>query len=132
MRGRVALVIVGAIVLAAVDLAVKAALLTSPLLLHERSRAWLAVSLLLLAGCLLLARIPSRAVAGAAGVTAGGLLGNIASALTHDGAVPDPLLVGGSQHGVAFNLADLFFVLGLLGLMTAAIWNRRLVVVTPE
>jgi lipoprotein signal peptidase len=128
IRGRIALVVVGAVALAAVDLAVKAALMTSPWLLHERSRAWLALSLLLVAGCLVLARIPSRTVTGAAGLTAGGLLGNIASALTHDGAVPDPLLLGGAQHGVAFNMADVFFVLGVLGLVSAAIRHRRLIV----
>lgn len=132
MRSRVALVVVGAVVLAAVDLAVKAALSTSPWLVHERSRAWLVLSLLLVAGCLALARVPSRAVAGAAGLTAGGLLGNIASALTHHGAVPDPLLLGGARHGVAFNLADVFFVLGLLGLISAAIWKRRLVIQTSK
>jgi hypothetical protein len=128
MGGRIALVVVAAVALTAVDLGVKATLWTSPLLLHERSRTWLVLSLVLLAGCVALARVPSRAVACAAGLAAAGLLGNVASAVRDEGAVPDPLLLGGAQHGIAFNLADAFFVLGLAGLVAAAVGNRRLVI----
>lgn len=120
MRGRLTLIAVSALALASVDLVVKAALPTSPWLVHERSGAWIALSVALLAACGALARVPSRFVASAAGCVAGGLLGNLVSAVAHDGAVPNPLLIGGARHGLVFNLADLFFVAGLAGLIVAA------------
>jgi Signal peptidase (SPase) II len=129
MGRRLAVIVVGAVGLAAVDLAVKTGLPTSPWLLHERSIGWVVLSAALVAGCLALARVPSRFVAVAAGLSAAGALGNLISAMGHEGAVPDPLLLGGAANGVAFNLADVFVVLGLLGLVPAlvatSVQNRR-------
>jgi hypothetical protein len=125
MRPRLALIACGGAAVAAVDLAVKAALTTPPLLVHERSPAWLVGSLALAAGCAALAAVASRLVACAAALTAGGLLGNAVSALTNRGGVPDPLLLGGARHGIAFNLADVFFLCGLGGVLGAAVVAAR-------
>jgi hypothetical protein len=35
--------------------------------------------------------------------------------------VPDPLVVSGTQHGVAFNLADLFAIAGDAVLLSAVV-----------
>ncbi len=121
---RLALIILGAVGLAAIDQGLKARLPTSEWLVHGRSAVWLALSFLLIASCALLAHIRSRLVMGAATFAAGGLLGNLVSALMNDGGVPDPLLIGGVRHGIAFNLADVFFIIGLLGLAVAAFRNR--------
>lgn len=59
----------------------------------------------------------------AAGVTAGGVIGNAISWFLHDGRVPDPLFlpVGG---GVAFNLADVFVIVGLVGGIAALVGHH--------
>jgi lipoprotein signal peptidase len=111
-------------VLAAADLATKAAWETPPELLHERSTTWVGASSVLLLGCLASMRVASPLVCGAAAVCAAGLLGNLVSAVAEDGKVPDPLLLGGAAHGIAFNPADVFVLLGLFGLATAAIHRR--------
>jgi hypothetical protein len=129
MGRRLSVIVAVALGLAAVDLVVKASLPTSPWLLHERSIRWHVLSVALVAGCLALARVPSSFVAVAAGLSAAGALGNLISAIGHGGAVPDPLLLGGARNGIAFNLADVFVVLGLLGLVpaliTTSLQNRR-------
>jgi lipoprotein signal peptidase len=109
--------ILGAIALAALDLTAKMLWPTPPELLHARSTAWVLACFVLLAACLSSIFVPMRIVRLAAGICAGGLLGNLVSALHGDGLVPDPFLLGGPEHGIAFNLADAFFVLGLGGLL---------------
>jgi uncharacterized membrane protein YjfL (UPF0719 family) len=113
-----------AVVLAGADLIVKAALPAG--LEHHRSPAWAAASLILLLVAFLVTRLPSRLLALAAGVFAGGLLGNLASAATHDRVVPNPFVVG----GLAFNLADVLLlagiVLGIAATMRLAIRFRHL------
>ena len=66
-------------------------------------------------------RLPSRQFALAVGVLAGGLLGNLVSAVTHGGVVENPFVAG----DVAFNLADAL-VLG--GLVLVAVAAMRLAV----
>jgi hypothetical protein len=102
MAARGLLVLVAAALLAAADLATNAALPTAAWDYHRRSHAWSVVSVVLLAALLLVGLVPSRLAALAAGVTAGGVAGNVVSAQLHGGRVPNPLLAG----GIAFNLAD--------------------------
>jgi lipoprotein signal peptidase len=65
-------------------------------------------------GCVLLVRVPSWAVAVAAGVLAGGASGNALSAVVSGMGVPNPIVVESSDHAVAFNLADVFTLSGIL------------------
>ncbi len=112
MRQRLVLFIALTLGLALLDFAVKERLPTSEWLLHERSGGWVVLSVALLVGCFALAALSSRPVAVMASLTAGGALGNLIS-VAERGAVPNPLHVGGS-NGIAFNLADVFVVVGLL------------------
>jgi hypothetical protein len=107
--------------LAAVDLWVKFALPTPEWALHQRSNLWFIGSLLLLFGALPLAKLPSNAVTVAAGIFDGGVLGNVLSASGDHYVVPNPLLIGNQINGIAFNLADLFILVGNLMLMAALI-----------
>jgi hypothetical protein len=110
--------------LAAADLSVKAALGAG--LAHDRSTGWAAVSLGLLVAALLVTRLPSRLLALAAGVFAGGVAGNLVSAVTHHDVVPNPFTLG----DVAFNLADVFVLaglcLGVVATMRLAVRYRHL------
>jgi len=110
VRARAGIVLVTALVLAGADLAVKAAVATDASFAHHRSYAWVEVSVGLFVFALLLARPPSRLLATGAGVFAGGLLGNLVSAAMHGRAVANPFVVG----NVAFNLADVFVVAGIV------------------
>jgi lipoprotein signal peptidase len=98
-----------ALALAAVDLGVKAAFPTSSWDYHQRSHGWSILAVCLFVVVLLLAVLPSRLVAVAAGVVAGGVLGNVVSAYRHGGSVPNPIVVG----VIALNLADVFVLLGV-------------------
>lgn len=120
MRQRLAFVVLVALALAGADLAAKAALPAHPGFVHVRSPAWALLSLALLAGSLGLALLPSRAVAAATGVLAGGVLGNLLSAVADGWRVPNPFVVMRGDGGIAFNLADVFIVAGIL-LQTAAL-----------
>jgi lipoprotein signal peptidase len=118
---RLLLVVVPAAMLAGADLAVKATVSTAVSDFHQRSGAWVALSGALLVGALALALVPSRAVALAAGVMSAGVLGNLVSARLDGDTVPNPFMVGDYTNGLAFNLADVFFLLGNLLLMAALI-----------
>lgn len=115
---RIGAIAAGTAALAAADLAVKAAVATPSFFLHERSAAWAALSGALLVACVVAARMDSTLLSVATGLTAGGVVGNGISWLVQDGGVPDPLFVdvGG---GLAFNLADVFVVVGLIGQVAA-------------
>lgn len=115
-----------ALPLAALDLAVKASEPTEPWAYHQRSYGWLVLSLLLLAGMVVIATIPSLLVAPAAGILAAGVLGNSVSAARNGMAVPNPLVLDLDRVLIAFNLADVWALSGicLLGL-TLAVWLVR-------
>jgi hypothetical protein len=125
-----------ALPLAAADLFVKATTPTESWAYHQRSAGWLLLSLSLLAGMFVIARIPSRLVAPAAGVLAAGLLGNCLSAAWNGMEVPNPLVVGGTNALIAFNLADVWVLAGIFLLIaTIAVWlirNRHLLPPTAE
>jgi len=112
---RLSLFLAPALTLAAVDLAVKALLATKDWDFHPRSHAWSVLAVVVLAVLLVFAVLPSRLVAVAAGVVAGGVLGNVLSAHEHGGRVPNPLVVG----PVASNLADVFVLVGAPVLVVA-------------
>ena len=116
---RLLLVVVPAAALASVDLIVKATVPTAWGAFHHRSGGWVALSVVLLIGAVVLAFVPSRAVAVAGGVMCGGVIGNLVSARSDGNWVPNPLTLGGYGHGIAFNLADVFFFLGEMLLMAA-------------
>jgi lipoprotein signal peptidase len=125
-----ALVTVGvAAALAAVDLAHKALAETPEWAYHGRTAEWYALTAAVVVGCVSLARIPSLAVAAAAGVLAGGAAGNALSGVASRRGVPNPIVVVGDRHVVAFNLADVFTVGGIallvVVLATVSIRNRH-------
>ena len=110
-----ALVTIGlAALLAAADLFHKSAYVTPPWGYHMRSGAWLALTTAVIVVCLLLVRVPSWAVAAAAGVLAGGAAGNVLSAVASTEGVPNPIVVGLSNLLIAFNLADVFTLAGIV------------------
>ena len=116
---RLLLIVVPAAMLAAIDLSVKATTSIPPWYVHQRTNAWVLLSIVLLIGVLQLARVPSRTVALAAGVMSGGVIGNLVSARWNDNRVPNPLLFGDGTTVIAFNLADVCFLVGNLMLMAS-------------
>jgi hypothetical protein len=135
MRG-IAIMLCVALPLAAADLYVKAVVPTEDWAFHERSYGWLALSLVLFCGMVLIARIPSRLVAPAAGVLAGGIIGNGLSAAYNEMEVPNPIVVESGHAVVAFNLADIWALSGIcllvLALATWLIRNRHLLPPSPR
>ena len=118
---RLAVAATGALVLALIDLDVKRVLMTPWWAYHHRSVGWAVLCVVILIVVGVLTRIPSRAVAIGAGILGGGVLGNLVSARLNGGSVPDPLLLGNRVRGVAFNLADVFTLIGIVVLITALI-----------
>jgi hypothetical protein len=120
-----------ALPLAAADLYVKATEPTEVWAYHERSLGWLLLSVCMLAGMVVATRIPSRLVAPAAGLAAGGLIGNTLSAAWNQMAVPNPLVLAGDRGLIAFNLADVWALVGIFSLVVViGIWlirNRDLI-----
>jgi hypothetical protein len=110
VRARLGIATAVALALAGADLAVKAALPADPALTHHRTQAWMALSFGLFVLVLVVTRLPSWPFALGAGVLAGGLGGNLGSALLHHRAIANPLVAG----GFAFNLADTFIISGVL------------------
>jgi len=100
-----------ALVFASIDLLHKA--LTSAEIHHARTPYVTFVMGALIASLVVLVpRLPSNAAAVGAGIACGGALGNLVSLLAWTQGVPDPIVVVGATHGLAFNLADLFAVGG--------------------
>ena len=115
---RLLLLVAPAAALASVDLAVKATVPTAAWAFHHRSDAWIVLCLMLLIGAALLCLVPSVPVAIAGGVMSAGVIGNLVSARADGNWVPNPLTITEGGFTVAFNLADVFFLLGNLLLMT--------------
>ena len=118
---RLLLFVAPAVALVAVDQIVKATVSTPFWAFHHRSYGWVALSIAVLVGAFFLTLVPSRAVAVAAGVMSAGAIGNLISARLDGNRVPNPLVIGDYQRGIAFNLADVFFLVGNMLLMTALI-----------
>jgi lipoprotein signal peptidase len=117
---RRALLLSTACVVAVVDLVHKAAV--SAPYHHLRSVAVAAVAAVVIAALVaLVPRLPSAAASFGAGLAAGGALGNLVSVLAWSEGVPDPLVLTGPRYGIAFNLADVFALLGDAMLLSAAI-----------
>ena len=125
-----------ALVVLTVDLAHKAYAVAErgdELLYHERT-LWYVVGVLVAASvwCAALLATRSRGLALAGGILLGGTLGNAASwALwpAYDG-TPNPFLVGDTDLGLAFNVADVavvgaVFVVLPLGLAVFVVRNRH-------
>jgi lipoprotein signal peptidase len=121
MSAQLPLIVATAAALASVDLLVKATVPTAAWAFHHRSNAWVAVSVILLLAAVALSRVPSRAVAFAGGVMSAGVLGNLVSARADGNWVPNPFTISPGHYEFAFNLADVFFLLGNLLLMAALI-----------
>ena len=110
-----------AAVLASVDLVVKFQVPTESWAFHHRSQAWVVLSVVVLFGAFSLTLVRSGAVAFAAGVMCGGVIGNLVSAGADGNWVPNPLVIGNYERGLAFNLADVFFLAGNVLLMATLI-----------
>ena len=87
----------------------------------EQEIADLAAQGVVVVAILPLTRVPSRAVAIAAGIFAGGVLGNLLSASADGLYVPNPLIIMHGMGGIAFNPADTFILAGNLALMATLI-----------
>jgi hypothetical protein len=125
MRLRLSLTIAPALAVAALDLAVKRFDPTHVIDVHQRSHAWSVLTCVLLVIVLALTVLPSRLTAFSAGIVAGGIIGNLASALEHGGRVPNPLVIG----NVAFNVGDVVVIAGtpllVVALARVAIRHRE-------
>ena len=109
-----------AIVCAAVDLLHKS--FTTAEFHHARTPyVTIVIGALITALVILVPRLPSNVAAVGAGVACGGALGNLVSLLAWAQGVPDPFVVVGATHGLAFNLADLFAVSGDALLLSAVV-----------
>ena len=117
--GRIGILLAVALPLAAADLVVKANVPSEPWAYHERSFIWLALTLCLFGGVIAVTRVPSRLVAPAAGILAGGLLGNALSAAWNDMSVPNPIVVNVGEGVIALNLADIWALSGIFLLVLA-------------
>jgi len=122
-----------AVPLAAMDLYVKATTPTEPWAYHQRSFAWLTLSVGLFFAMLVVARIPSILVAPAAGVLSAGILGNSISAAWNGMEVPNPFVIDSDHALIAFNLADVWAVTGIfLLVLSIGIWLIRNRALLPE
>jgi lipoprotein signal peptidase len=123
-----------AILCATIDLVHKA--LTYAEFHHARTPyVTILMGALIAALVVLVPRLPSTLAAIGAGIACGGALGNLVSLLAWSQGVPDPFVIAGATHGLAFNLADLFAVSGdsvllsvvlLLGLQRRAALRERI------
>ena len=128
MRAAAALLLALPLVIS--DLWLKAEATTPWWAYHERSAAWVVLCILIVPGLLLVTRIPAPLVPPAVGVLLAGVLGNVLSAAWNNFEVPNPILVSGDSGLLAFNLADLYTLVGIILLVAAVggwlIRNRAL------
>ena len=123
---RVAVLLAVAVPLAVADLAHKARSETQWWAYHERSLPWLVLCAVLFVVTLALARVPSLAIPPAAGLLAAGVLGNMTSAAWNGLRVPNPIVVHGDRAVLAFNLADVWALAGILALtVSLSVWLVR-------
>ena len=87
---------------------------------HPRGAAWIAMSAAVALGCLALTRVPSASVAAMAGILAAGAAGNGVAAIVWERGMPNPVVMVIGQAVIAFNLADIFTLVGVLLLMVGA------------
>jgi lipoprotein signal peptidase len=120
VRLRQAILVSTAVVFATVDLVHKT---LAPAEVHHARTPFVALLMgaLVAALVVLVPRIPSNAAAIGAGIACGGALGNLVSLLAWTQGVPDPLVVVGDTHALAFNLADVFALAGDGLLLSAAV-----------
>jgi hypothetical protein len=115
-----------AVPLTVADLVSKEIMRTEPWAYHQRSLAWGLLCLVVLVGLLAICRVPALLVPPTAGFLAAGVLGNGLSAVTNDFWVPNPLVAETESTMVAFNLADVWAVLGIGSLtLVLAVWLIR-------
>ncbi|HEX9381100.1 MAG TPA: signal peptidase II [Gaiellaceae bacterium] len=120
MRSRRVVLAATAVVFAVIDLVHKA--FNRAEFHHARPLfVALVIGVVIVALVVLVPRVPSNAAALGAGIACGGALGNLVSLLAWSQGVPDPLVVAGATHGLAFNLADLFALLGDALLLSAVV-----------
>jgi lipoprotein signal peptidase len=119
VRRRLELVVIAS-VFASIDLVHKLA--TPSDYHHVRSPfAALAIAVVIIGLVVFVPRVPSKAALIGAGIAAGGALGNLVSLLVWSQGVPDPLVIQGAAHGIAFNLADVFAFTGDALLLSAIV-----------
>jgi hypothetical protein len=127
---RAAIALGFALPLVAADLWVKAEATTPWWAYHERSLAWVLMCAVAVVGLMLVTRIPAPLVPPATGLLLAGVLGNVLSAVWNDLEVPNPILVHGDGGVLAFNLADLYALVGVILLVSAVggwlVKNREL------
>ena len=105
--------------LVAADLWLKSESTTPAWTYHQRDVAWVVLCFTLIPMVLLVARIPSSLVPPAASLLLAGILGNLLSALSNGLLVANPILVRGEGAELAFNLADLYAIVGIVVLIAA-------------
>jgi lipoprotein signal peptidase len=120
VQTRRTILLLTAIACAAVDLLHKS--FASAEFHHARTPyVTIVMAALIAALVVLVPKLPSNVAAVGAGVACGGALGNLVSLLAWAQGVPDPFVVVGATHGLAFNLADLFAVTGDSLLLSAVV-----------
>ena len=120
MHVRRGILVSTALLFAAIDLLHKT--LTAAEFHHARTPYMtLLMGALIAALVVLVPKLPSTAAAFGAGLACGGALGNLVSLLAWSQGVPDPFVIAGATHGLAFNLADLFAVTGDTVLLSTVI-----------
>ena len=120
MRFRRALLVLIAVVCMTIDLMHKTA---DPAELYHPRSVFVALFLGALVAALILVvpRLPSNVATIGAGIVCGGALGNLVSIFAWSQGVPDPLMIVTDTRVLAFNLADVFAVVGDVLLLSAAI-----------
>ncbi len=120
MRFRQAILVLTAVVFATADLVHKAVV---PAELHHARTPFVGLVMggLVAALVVIVPRLPSNAAAIGAGIVCGGALGNLVSLFAWSQGVPDPLMIAGETHALAFNLADVFALVGDVLLLSAAV-----------
>jgi lipoprotein signal peptidase len=120
MQMRRGVLIGTALIFGAADLLHKA---VTPAEFHHARTPYvtLVMAALIVSLVILVPKLPSNVAAVGAGIACGGALGNLVSLLAWEQGVPDPFVVVGATHGLAFNLADLFAVSGDALLLSAVI-----------